>query len=70
VLPDDDETTLAARVLTIEHRLLPAAVAWHCAGRLVIEDGRVRVRDRESDDCGALLVPSPQISNSGWSAWP
>jgi phosphoribosylglycinamide formyltransferase 1 len=58
VLPDDDETTLAARVLTIEHRLLPAAVAWHCGGRLVIEDGRVRVKDAEIDDCKALLVPS------------
>ncbi len=59
VLPDDNETTLAARVLTIEHRLLPAAVAWHCAGRLVIEDGRVRVKDAENDARGVLLVPSP-----------
>ncbi|TMH63421.1 MAG: phosphoribosylglycinamide formyltransferase, partial [Betaproteobacteria bacterium] len=65
VLPDDDETTLAARVLTIEHRLLPAAVAWHCAGRLVIEDGRVRVRDRANDDGGSLLVPSPHLPDSG-----
>jgi len=61
VLPADDGTTLAARVLTLEHRLLPAAVAWHCAGRLVIEDGRVRVRDVENDGCGALLVPSPYL---------
>jgi phosphoribosylglycinamide formyltransferase-1 len=59
VLPDDNETTLAARVLAIEHRLLPAAVAWHCAGRLVIEEGRVRVKDAQSDDRSALLVPSP-----------
>lgn len=60
VLPGDDETTLAARVLTVEHRLLPAAVAWHCAGRLVIEEGRVRVKDAESDEQNTLLVPSPQ----------
>jgi phosphoribosylglycinamide formyltransferase-1 len=59
VLPDDNETTLAARVLTIEHRLLPAAVAWHCAGRLVIEEGRVHVKDVENDERRALLVPSP-----------
>lgn len=43
VLDGDDEATLAARVLAVEHRLLPAAVGWHCAGRLVIDAGRVRV---------------------------
>jgi phosphoribosylglycinamide formyltransferase-1 len=64
VLPGDDETMLAARVLAIEHRLLPAAVAWHCAGRLVIEGGHVRVKDAEIDDCGALLVPSLLSSTS------
>ena len=36
VAPDDDETTLAARVLAMEHRLLPAAVRAFCSGRLVI----------------------------------
>lgn len=40
----DDETTLAERVLAAEHRLLPAAVGWFCAGRLVIEGTRVRVK--------------------------
>jgi len=59
VVPGDDEKTLAARVLAVEHRLLPAAVAWHCAGRLVIEDGRVCVRDAAADHDGALLVPLP-----------
>ena len=41
----DDEATLAARVLEAEHRLLPEAVGWICAGRVVIENGRARVRD-------------------------
>jgi len=59
VWPDDDETTLAARVLAIEHRLLPAAVAWHCAGRLVIDEGCVRVMDAASEGQHALLVPFP-----------
>lgn len=59
VMPDDDESTLAARVLAVEHRLLPAAVAWHCAGRLVIEDGRVRIGDAPAGHDAALLVPSP-----------
>ncbi|HEY3178805.1 MAG TPA: phosphoribosylglycinamide formyltransferase [Casimicrobiaceae bacterium] len=67
VLPDDDETRLAARVLAIEHRLLPAAVAWHCAGRLVIEGGRVRVKDGETDDRETLLVPSLPPPTLGWS---
>ena len=57
VLDGDDASTLAARVLAVEHRLLPAAVGWHCAGRLVIDAGRVRVEhpvDRPDD---ALTVP-------------
>ena len=45
VHPDDDEASLAARVLAVEHALLPAAVRWFCAGRLVIEGHRVRVKD-------------------------
>jgi phosphoribosylglycinamide formyltransferase-1 len=45
VLPDDTESTLAARVLEAEHRLLPESVRLHCAGRLVIDGGRVRVRN-------------------------
>jgi phosphoribosylglycinamide formyltransferase 1 len=61
VLPGDDETALAARVLEVEHRLLPAAVEWHCAGRLVVAEGRVRVRDDAATDGGrALLVPFPR----------
>jgi phosphoribosylglycinamide formyltransferase-1 len=59
VLPDDNETKLAARVLAVEHRLLPAAVAWHCDGRLVIEEGRVRVNHAATDGDHALLAPSP-----------
>ena len=43
VAHDDDEAQLAARVLTVEHRLLPAAVRWFCTGQLVVAEGRVRV---------------------------
>lgn len=43
VRPDDDETSLAARVLTLEHRLYPAAVRWHCEGRLRIDGPRVQL---------------------------
>jgi phosphoribosylglycinamide formyltransferase-1 len=42
VLPDDDETGLAARVLEREHRLLPRVVDWFAAGRLALDGDRVR----------------------------
>ncbi|MFM9969428.1 MAG: phosphoribosylglycinamide formyltransferase [Burkholderiales bacterium] len=43
VLPDDDEASLAARVLVQEHRIFPHAVRWFVEDRLVIRDGLVRV---------------------------
>lgn len=41
---DDTPETLAARVLKIEHRLLPEAVRLYCQGKLSIEGRRVRIR--------------------------
>ena len=41
VLPDDDETTLARRVLAAEHELYPRAVGWFVKGELSLDDGRV-----------------------------
>jgi phosphoribosylglycinamide formyltransferase-1 len=58
VRADDDEATLAARVLAQEHRLLPAVVHWFCAGRIVLDGGRVRVQDA-AVPTGALLCPAP-----------
>ncbi len=43
VLWDDTESTLSARVLAEEHRLLPQAVSDFCAGKLVVEGLQVRV---------------------------
>jgi phosphoribosylglycinamide formyltransferase-1 len=42
VRPDDDETTLAARVLAAEHELYPRAVGWFVNGQLQLTEGRVR----------------------------
>jgi len=53
---DDDEASLAARVLESEHRILVAAVGWFCEDLLVIEGHRVRVKDQVTD-AEALLVP-------------
>ena len=57
VLEGDDEASLAARVLSAEHRILVAAVRWFCDERLVIDGNRVRVKD-ETAGAEALLVPA------------
>lgn len=49
VRPDDDEDALAARVLEQEHLVYPRAVRWFIEGRLVIENGVVRVLDGEGE---------------------
>jgi phosphoribosylglycinamide formyltransferase-1 len=58
---DDDAKTLAARVLDAEHRTLVAAVGWFCAGRLVIDGARVRVKN-ERADLRPQIVPAPDLS--------
>ena len=54
----DDEEKLAARVLAVEHQLLPAAVRAFCEGRLVIAGRRVCVKG-EVAPAAALMVPLP-----------
>jgi phosphoribosylglycinamide formyltransferase-1 len=39
VRADDDEATLAARVLAQEHRIYPQCIGWFAAGRLQFRDG-------------------------------
>jgi len=56
VLPDDDETRLAARVLEVEHRVLPAAVRWFCAGEMSLVEGRVAFRTPPAI-AGTLISP-------------
>jgi phosphoribosylglycinamide formyltransferase 1 len=41
VLPDDDEATLAARVLAREHAIYPLAVRWFVEGQLRLDQGIV-----------------------------
>jgi phosphoribosylglycinamide formyltransferase-1 len=48
VRSDDDEASLASRVLALEHRLLPEAVRLFCAGRLVVEGPRVRIAEADA----------------------
>ncbi len=53
VRPGDTEESLAARVLRQEHRIYPIAVRWFLEGRLVVENGTVRVN---AEDAGQTLL--------------
>jgi phosphoribosylglycinamide formyltransferase-1 len=55
VWQEDDESSLAARVLHAEHALLPAAVRWYCTDRLVVADGRVSVKGALAPEPNGLL---------------
>lgn len=56
VLDEDDEATLAARVLAQEHRLYPMAVGWFAEGRLRLKDGRAWLDAPQVGD-GVLIAP-------------
>lgn len=56
VHPDDDETSLAARVLEQEHRILPRAARLVLEGRARCEGAKVVLRDVEPGEL-SLLVP-------------
>jgi len=57
VQKDDDETTLAARVLGQEHRIYPLALKLVAKGRVQVVDGRCRI-DGMAVPEAASLVPS------------
>ncbi|WP_439599191.1 phosphoribosylglycinamide formyltransferase [Falsiroseomonas sp.] len=57
VLSDDDEASLAARVLEQEHRIYPAAIGWLAAGLVRIEGDVVTVAAPAAS--GALANPLP-----------
>ncbi len=42
--PDDDADSLAARILALEHRIYPQALAWLASGRLSVEGRKTRLR--------------------------
>ena len=51
---DDDQDSLAARILAAEHRLYPLAVRLYAEGRLRIEGNRVIVAGGMPPDIAAL----------------
>lgn len=46
VQPDDDDHTLAERILHVEHRLYPRAIGLYCEGRLTIEGRKVIISEK------------------------
>jgi phosphoribosylglycinamide formyltransferase 1 len=58
VFPDDTEETLAARILTQEHRIYPRAIQLYAEGRLHIIGRKVLVDRLDKDDAQVLIEPS------------
>ncbi len=59
VHPDDDEASLAARILAAEHRLYPLAVRLIGEGRTRIVDGRVEIAGWRPPELAVLNPPEP-----------
>lgn len=51
-LPDDSAETLAARVLSKEHRIYPLAARWFAEGRLQLNDSEARLDDKALPSTG------------------
>jgi phosphoribosylglycinamide formyltransferase-1 len=56
VRDDDTAETLAARVLAIEHRIYPSALAFLASGRVTLVEGRCRIAGSHATGA-ALIVP-------------
>lgn len=57
VLPDDDEKSLSARILTEEHRLYPLAVRLAVTGKVALDGTRTKVDAQAT--VGELALRSP-----------
>ena len=57
VRDEDDEASLAARVLEQEHRIYPHAIGWFAGGRLAFRDGRAWLDG--SPLAGPVVVDAP-----------
>lgn len=63
VLPGDNESSLAARVLAQEHRIYPQAVRWFLQGRLRCTNSGQVLLEGSPITTGALCVPA--LENHG-----
>ncbi|MDR2199763.1 MAG: phosphoribosylglycinamide formyltransferase [Deltaproteobacteria bacterium] len=60
VLPGDDVEALSERILKVEHRIYPQAVAWLVSGRVELKGRTVAIKD---------LDPSPEETGASF-IWP
>jgi phosphoribosylglycinamide formyltransferase 1 len=69
VLPDDNEVSLAARILAAEHRLYPLAVRLIAEGRTRLVAGKVEIDGWQVEELAALNprepLPDPLVSTRG-----
>ena len=59
--PDDNEGSLATRVLSFEHKIYPQAVKWFCDNRLVMHNNNVLLDNKAISESGIiynLIEPS------------
>lgn len=59
VLPDDTAETVSDRLLEVEHRLYPAALAWVASGRARLQGERVIWEGMPDQTAATLIVPAP-----------
>lgn len=69
VLPEDDEASLSARILEVEHRLYPLALRLIAEGRVRVAGGRAEIAGGQAPEGAALNpcdgVPQALVSTSG-----
>ncbi len=58
ILPADDASALAARILKQEHRIYPLVVRLFAENRVFLEDGRTRVAQFGAEPEAALINPA------------
>jgi phosphoribosylglycinamide formyltransferase-1 len=69
--PDDDEGSLSARILTVEHRLYPLTVRLIAEGRVQVAAGKVAIDGWRAPKLAMLNPREPRKARaSGWSPTP
>ena len=61
VYPDDDEATLAARILKQEHRIYPRAIQLYAEGRLHVSGRKALVDGLTRDESPVLVLPPLEV---------
>ena len=65
VLDSDGPDELAARILTVEHKILPQAVSWLSQGRLEVSGRKVTLKEQAAPWPSPNLIWPPLESEGG-----